>query len=631
MSDEKNNLQSSNDPGNRAGSPEANSHNGNGYVDPADLPADIGKTAKRAERRVDWHGRKEGADNYNPFDKPPSVVVGGLYAAEHGKAQGRLSGDGYRAVAALTGIDVADARAVGLIDRDHKPSVAEVEAWYADHGHGVWNPNTKASVTRPGLAAAIKGLDPRRKIALVTIHALAAEGVNWAVSAGAKAAADNLDASVRDKTYSFAGAELIDSYGATTDELVGLPPITAETRLESLRLLKKWAATENLHAQDTARTHLAAASASVIELPPVTSLADLLAEDDDPVRMRIEQVWPMGGAKGSCAAPAGAGKTNFNINLIRSLADGDPFLGAFDVHPTDVRIAVIDLEMNKPMTRRWLRRQGVRNVGAVVDVLNLRGNPGLFDMGNDRLRDMWARRLRDQGVNFVTFDCLKPVLDIMGLNENTEMGKFLTPFDVMLTEAEVDDVLVYHHTGHASGAAGERARGDSTLLGWTDVNLKIIRDDDGDRFFAADKVRDAEEPAPEGQLTFDPTTGHLTYTGENRAATAVTENIEKRMHAVLDALADAATEGTDEMNATAIRSAVGGKNDITDKALTLAKERGLVTLRFKGRARLYRILPKAASDAMYAGGDSGLDAVPDTDIAEVVELRPPHESGRKSK
>lgn len=613
-----------------SGAEQASTNGNNGFV--IDLPADYSKRAKRAERRVDWHGRKEGEDNYNPFDKPSTVVVGGLYAAEHGKAQGRLSGDGYRAVAALTGIDVADARAVGLIDRDHKPSVAEVEAWYADHGHGVWNPNTKASITRPGLQAAIKGIDPKRKIALTTIEPFAVEGAQWASSAVAKAAADNLDTSVRDKTYSFTLAELLYKYAATTDELVGLPSMTAETRLESLRLLKKWAATENLHAQDTARAHLAAASASVIELPPVASLADLLAEDDDPVRMRIEQVWPMGGAKGSCAAPAGAGKTNLNINLICSLADGDPFLGAFEVHPTDVRIAVIDLEMNKRMTRRWLRRRGVRNLDAVVDVVNLRGNPGLFDMGNDRLRDMWARRLRDQGVNFVTFDCLKPVLDIMGLNENTEMGKFLTPFDVMLTEAEVDDVLVYHHTGHASGPAGERARGDSTLLGWTDVNLKLIRDDgDDDRFFAASKVRDAEEPAPEGLLTFDPATGRLTYTGGNRAATAVTENIEKRMHTVLDALADAATEGTDEMNATAIRSAVGGKNDITDRALTLAKERGLVTLRFKGRARLYRILPKAASDAMYAGGDSGLDAVPDTDIAEVVEMRSPRTSGRNGK
>ena len=503
--------------------------------------------------------------------------------------------------------------------------------WYGENSDDSWTPMPgQASVKREGLRALIKGLDSNRKIALTIIDALAAEGVPWAGAAKQMAAADNLDTSVKDKTYSFTLSQLFADTEATAADLADLPPMTPQTKLESLRLLRDWAADETERSREGAKSRFAAASASVIELPPITSLVDLLAEDDDPVRMRIDHVWPMGGVKGSCAAPAGAGKTTFNGNLIRSLADGDPFLGAFEVHPMEVRIAVIDLEMNKPMTRRWLRRLGVRNLDAVVDVVNLRGNPGLLDMGNDRLREMWARRLRDQGVNFVTFDCLKPVLDIMGLNENTEMGKFLTPFDVMLTEAQVDDVLVYHHTGHASGAAGERARGDSTLLGWTDVNLKIIRNDDGDRFFAADKVRDAEEPAPEGQLTFDPATGRLTYTGENRAATAVTENTEKRMHAVLDVLADAATDGTDEMNATAIRKVVGGKNDVTDRALLLAKERGLVTQRCQGRSRLYRILPKAASDAMYAGDDSGLNAVPDSDIAEVVEMRSPRKSGRKA-
>jgi hypothetical protein len=600
-----------------------------------------GNSGEQAHR----NGEVDPAD-HNPFAKRPLTLLhgspeaastaGGVYVAEHGVARGKLERGtrGYETVAQLGSVLLAHARATGLIDRDHKPSVGEVSQWYAQLDAALdweWEPETPATVADVGgLKAAIKGLDGDRRVALTTIERFAVEGAQWASSAVAKAAADNLDTSVRDKTYSFTLAELLNRYAATTDHLVGLPPMTPETRLESLRLLKNWAATEHLQAQDTARAHLAAASASVIELPPVTSLADLLAEDDDPVRMRIEHVWPMGGVKGSCAAPAGAGKTTFNGNLIRSLADGDPFLGAFEVHPMEVRIAVIDLEMNKPMTRRWLRRLGVRNLDAVVDVVNLRGNPGLFDMGNDRVRDMWARRLRDQGVNFVTFDCLKPVLDIMGLNENTEMGKFLTPFDVMLTEAQVDDVLVYHHTGHASGAAGERARGDSTLLGWTDVNLKIIRNDDGDRFFAADKVRDAEEPAPEGQLTFDPAAGRLTYTGENRAATAVTESIEKRMHAVLDVLADAATEGTDEMNATAIRRTVGGKNDVTDRALMLAKERGLVTQRSQGRSRLYRIVPKAASDAMYGGDDSGLNAVPDNDIAEVVEMRSPRKSGRKA-
>ncbi|BCO41203.1 hypothetical protein MINTM001_23420 [Mycobacterium paraintracellulare] len=635
MSPKGNEAQST---GNGAEQASGNGHNGF-VIDPPDEFAK--RPRKLNERptgeRSPYPDRSAKVAEDAQYGSPEAAcTVGGVYAAEHGVDRGKLARGtrGYETVAQLGSVSLAHARATGLVDRDHRPSVADVAKWYAglDPALGwAWEPETPATVaTVAGLKAAIKGLDPDRRVALTTIEPFAAEGVPWAVSAKQTAAADNLDTSVRDKTYSFTLTQLDKDHGAGVEDVIDLPPMNPETRLASLQLLRDWAADETERSRDGAKSRLAAASAPVIELPPITSLADLLAEDDDPVRMRIEQVWPMGGAKGSLAAPAGAGKTNFNINLICSLADCEPFLGAFDVHPTDVRIAVIDLEMNKPMTRRWLRRRGVRNLDAVVDVVNLRGNPGLFDMGNDRLRDMWARRLRDQGVNFVTFDCLKPVLDIMGLNENTEMGKFLTPFDVMLTEAQVDDVLVYHHTGHASGAAGERARGDSTLLGWTDVNLKIIRNDDGDRFFAASKVRDAEEPAPEGLLTFDPAAGRLTYTGENRAATAVTENIEKRMHAVLDVLADAATDGTDEMNATAIRSAVGGKNDITDRALMLAKERGLVTQRCQGRSRLYRILPKAASDAMYAGDDSGLNAVPDNDIAEVVAMRSPRRSGRKA-
>ncbi len=618
-----------------SGAEQASINGHNGFA--IDVPVDYGKRAKVNERPT---GERSPYPNrladFAPGSPEAATTVGGLYAAEHGVARGKLTRDtrGYATVAALGSVSLAHARATGLVDRDHKPSVAEVSKWYAELDAALgweWEPETPATVADvAGLKAAINGLDADRRIALTEVDALAAEGAPWAASAVAKAAADNLDNAVRDKTYSFTLADLLDRYAAPTDELVGLAAMTPETRLDSLRLLKTWAATENLQAQDTARAHLAAASASVIELPPMTSLADLLAEDDDPVRMRIEQVWPMGGAKGSCAAPAGAGKTNFNINLICSLADGDPFLGAFEVHTTDVRIAVIDLEMNKSMTRRWLRRRGVRNLDAVVDVVNLRGNPGLFDMGSDRLRDAWARRLRDQGINFVTFDCLKPVLDIMGLNENTEMGKFLTPFDVMLTEAEVDDVLVYHHTGHVN----ERARGDSTLLGWTDVNLKLVRPDGGDeRYFAADKVRDAEEPAPEGLLTFDPATGRLTYAGGNRVATAHTENVEKRMQAVLDALADTATGGKDEMNATEIRGAVSGRNETTDEALLLAEKRGLITRRSVGRARLYRLDPKARNP-LYAGDDSDLyaaDPPAATSIAEVVDLRPPRKSGRKGR
>ena len=86
---------------------------------------------------------------------------------------------------------------------------------------------------------------------------------------------------------------------------------------------------------------VAATAAADIELPPVTSLDEMLAEPEDPVRFRIDRVWPAGGAMGLCAAAAGAGKTTLDTNMIRSLADGDPFLGAFTVHQRAERIVVM--------------------------------------------------------------------------------------------------------------------------------------------------------------------------------------------------------------------------------------------------------------------------------------------------
>lgn len=602
----------------------------------------MGESNAEDDGRTDMNGLRPGDEGYNWFNTrranakhaeesqygSPEVATtaSGMYVAEHAVARGKLTKGkgGYDAVAALGAVLLSNARSTGLVDKNHHPSQADVARWHAQRGLDC-QPETPATVDLAGLKVASKGLDPNRKIALATIDALAAEGKPWAVRAANRAAADNLDMSVawKDRPHAFTLTELRNTYRANVDDLVGLPEITDETRVESLRLLRRWAEEENQRARDDARKRLAAAT--VVELPPVTSLDELLATPDDPVRMRIEQVWPAGGGKGSCAAAAGAGKTTLNGNLLRSLVDGDPFLDAFEVHETVSRIMVIDLEMTKGMLRGWLRRQGVANTAAVVDVVNLRSKAHLFDMGNDKLRDMWVRRIRDNGVEWVTFDCLKPVLDAMGLNENTEMGKFLTPFDAMLGEAGVSDSLVYHHTGHASGPAGERARGDSMLLGWTDVNLKLLRPDGGaDRYFVADKVRDADDPAPEGLLKFDKATGRLTYAGGDRAQTGRSEAVEKRLIEVLDVLAEHHAEGTADnkgMGTTAIKKAVGGDKTITDKALALAKKRELAILHWEGRAKRYQITPKGL-DPLHSGDDSDMGDAPDG-VAEVINLRQP--------
>lgn len=360
-----------------------------------------------------------------------------------------------------------------------------------------------------------------------------------------------------------------------------------------------------LLADREARKRIAAVDAATLELPPVMGLADLLDEPDDPVRFRIEGVWPSGGAKILCAAAAKSGKTTLSGNLVRALADGDPFLGAFAVNQTAQRIVVIDNEMTRGMLRRWLRRQGIHNTAAVADVVNLRGKTGLFDMGNDRVREMWSRRLRDLGCDFVIFDCLKPALEAMGLDENRETGKFLYPFSEMLADAGVQDVLVHHHMGHNN----ERARGDSTLMGWTDGNWKIVRDMDDPatpRYFSAPDVRDAEEPVGEGLLSFEPATGRLTYEGGNRTQTRENNAVEKTANAVLDVLAEAYADPDkpNAMTTTDIKKAVTGKNSTIADALTLLRdepaERSRLTVTNKGRAYFYEIKPSAL-DPMYLG------------------------------
>ncbi|WP_141245703.1 AAA family ATPase [Mycobacterium avium subsp. hominissuis] len=364
-----------------------------------------------------------------------------------------------------------------------------------------------------------------------------------------------------------------------------------------------------------ARKLLTAHDAAEITLPPVTSLRELLSQPDEPVRMRIDSLWAMGGGKTLCAASAGAGKTTLNCNLIRSLADDDaPFLGKFEVHQRAERIVLIDNEMTATMLRSWLRRQGVRNIDAVVDVVNLRGQAGLFNLGNDRLRDMWTRRLSDLGCDFVIFDCLSPVVNAMGLKEATELGKFLHPLTEMLTSAGVEDALVQHHMGHEA----ERARGDSTALGWSDNNWNIVKDGDAPdapRYFFASKVRDADDPAGEGLLSFDKASGRLTYVGGDRAETVKNETVEKRLSAVLDVLAEHHTKKLKDdkgMGTTEIKSAVGGDKGITDRALDLAKKRGQVTLHADGRAKRYKIAPEAM-DPMHMGNDDEPNGVGDNE------------------
>jgi hypothetical protein len=139
--------------------------------------------------------------------------------------------------------------------------------------------------------------------------------------------------------------------------------------------------------------------------PAIVGLRAFLAVPDDPLTYRIEKVWPIG-ARVILAAQFKAGKSTLGANLLRSLVDGEPLLGTFDVTPFAGTLVLIDDELDDRTLRRWLREQGIADVDRVA-VLPLRGRVATFDLLNPEHRAGWAADLRAVGASIVVLDCLR--------------------------------------------------------------------------------------------------------------------------------------------------------------------------------------------------------------------------------
>ena len=250
-----------------------------------------------------------------------------------------------------------------------------------------------------------------------------------------------------------------------------------------------------------------------LELPAVYTLDRFLAIPDEEVRYRIADVLAVGGHN-VLAAQYKAGKTTLIGNLIRVLVDGGDFLGRHHTEPVQ-RVALIDNELDERTLRHWLRAQGIHNE-AKVSLVPIRGKVASFNILDDSVRAQWAQMIRDADV--VILDCLRPVLDALGLDENKDAGRFLIAFDALLRECGASEALIVHHMGHN----GERSRGDSRILDWPDATWKLVREDaenpDSARYFSA-FGRDVN--VPETLLEYDAEGRRLNSTGGNRAANRV--------------------------------------------------------------------------------------------------------------
>ena len=341
-----------------------------------------------------------------------------------------------------------------------------------------------------------------------------------------------------------------------------------------------------------------------VELPAFVRLDRFLAEPDPEVTYRVDRLWPAGG-RVLLAAQYKAGKSTVVGNILRSLADGDDLFGTYPVTVPEGRIVLIDDELHRDTLRRWLRQQGVRQQDR-VDVVPIRGQLSSFDLLDDRTRDAWARRIQDAGADVLILDCLRPVLDALGLSEDKDAGRFLVAFDTLLHDADVDEGLGIHHMGHA----GERSRGDSRLRDWPDAEWRIVRDKDdqddqdnpaGPRFFSA-YGRDVDEP--EQQLALDPDGRRLTIVGGSRR--------ESRTQTAITAVVEAVTT-TPGVNSTDLRKAVrevtGGQAPEVDKARDAALKQGLIRTETGARGARLHYLADAPEQLSVS---TVSDPVPDT-------------------
>ena len=261
-----------------------------------------------------------------------------------------------------------------------------------------------------------------------------------------------------------------------------------------------------LEVRDEARRrHRAGHTAS---RPPAVLLDDFLAVEDEPQRYRIDGLMPVG-ARVMLAAQFKAGKTHLATNAIRALVDGDDFLGRTVTPPPAARRP--DNELDDGCSRRRPRDQGIRERNRVA-IFSPRGRTSSFDLLDDTVRAEWAADLRALDASLVVLDCLRPILDALGLSEDKDAGRFLVAFDELLTTGGAEEAVVVDHMGHN----GERNRGDSRKLDWPDVTWRLVREDENPssaRYFSA-YGRDVDQA--ESALAYDQASRRYSLLGGTR-------------------------------------------------------------------------------------------------------------------
>lgn len=242
-------------------------------------------------------------------------------------------------------------------------------------------------------------------------------------------------------------------------------------------------------------------------------LCDELMLPEPMVSWRIRSLLGLG-HNALVVAKRKTGKTTLINELVRSLADGEKFLGRFEVIPADGAIAIFNYEVEPSQYRRWLREVGIVNSDK-IHVLHLRGQS--LPLSHPRVRAWTAAWLREREVKIWIPDPYSRayVGSVNNGNDEAEVGRFLDLLDQVKTEAGVSELIMPTHSGKGRVEAGEEsAIGSQRLEGWPDSMWYLTRDETSGHRFLRAEGRDVD--IVEEQLHHDAETRRLTMGGWDR-------------------------------------------------------------------------------------------------------------------
>jgi RecA-family ATPase len=308
-----------------------------------------------------------------------------------------------------------------------------------------------------------------------------------------------------------------------------------------------------------------------------------LADDlDTPPRespFSIDGLHPAGG-NSLLIAQYKTGKTTLLLNLMKSLADGEPFLDRFAVAKLDGRVAFWNYELDEDMFRTWARELAIAQPENVAEPLHLRGQR--FPIWLPDVRDKAVRWLQDNEVSFLLIDpaarAMRGLVD--NENDNGQIAAFTDALDELKSLSGVQDLVLATHMGRAQYAeGGEQARGATRLEDWMDAGW-YLRKEPGEHGTRTLRATGRDVSVEAIDLRWNAATRVLAHTGQTREARRHIDGIQEVVHA----LARLESSGIYPAITGQLVAAMTGDKNGRDRLVKAAETSGYIARDKKGKA-----------------------------------------------